>query len=101
MSLWQVERRTCNGKARSALRAAARDIRGKAPLAAKNTVKKGLSKEEYDYLNAIEKLFRELSKAGESDFDSHLKVTLLPMEIYCMDQVVKAIRMLNRTGSNG
>lgn len=67
---WEVERRTCNGKARGPLRGAARDIRVKAAAAQRAP---GAAGPEAQYLQAIEVLHAELAKAREQDFDSLLK----------------------------
>jgi len=72
---WEVERRTCNGRARGKLRAAARNIRKQRKAASQNRTGgvRNLSPSELNYLSAIETLWRELAKAGEQDFDSYLK----------------------------
>lgn len=71
---WEVERRTCNGKARGALRTAAREIRGKAAAAQRMAAQPMLwTPADAQYLAAIEQLHVELAKAREQDFDSLLK----------------------------
>jgi len=72
---WEVEKRTCNGRARKKLRAAARNIRKQIKAASQSPTigKKCLSNAELNYLGAIETLWHELSNAGEQDFDSYLK----------------------------
>jgi len=66
---WEVSRRICNGRARSKLRGAARDVRAKAMLAAKSQ----RPETERRYFIAIRRLYFELAKAREQDFDSHLR----------------------------
>ena len=72
---WEVEKRTCNGRARTKLRAAARNIRKQIKAASQSQTfdAHSLSNGELKYLNAIETLWHELSHAGEQDFDSYLK----------------------------
>jgi hypothetical protein len=87
---WEADKRIlCNGKQRAPLRAAARDIRMKAVIA---NVKRAETDEqrraiaamgraehasllppERAYLTCIGKLYDELAKAYEQDFDAHLR----------------------------
>eukprot|EP00746_Dinoflagellata_sp_MGD_P123811 gnl/MRDRNA2_/MRDRNA2_58422_c0_seq1.p1 gnl/MRDRNA2_/MRDRNA2_58422_c0~~gnl/MRDRNA2_/MRDRNA2_58422_c0_seq1.p1 ORF type:complete len:673 (+),score=135.42 gnl/MRDRNA2_/MRDRNA2_58422_c0_seq1:84-2102(+) len=78
---WEADRRTCIGKQRGPLRAAARDIRAKSVKAVRAETKsnvsatqvKQLSVDERTYLLAIQKLYVEMAKAGEQDFDAFLR----------------------------
>eukprot|EP00926_Amoebophrya_sp_RCC4398_P002987 GSA120T00005229001.1 len=68
---WEAHRRTCNGKARGPLRAAARDIRLKAQKAAGETSLE--SSTSGAYVAALRLLHTELARAGEADFDGQLR----------------------------
>lgn len=70
---WEVAKRTCNGRARAPLRAAARDVN-----AIRESVLAGTASESTcsSYLVKIETLYKEMAKAGEQDFDGMLKEAL-------------------------
>jgi hypothetical protein len=67
---WEVDKRILKTyKDRAGIRAAAKDCRAKAPKAA---AAGDLSRDGLTYVSALEKLYVELSKGKEQDFDAHL-----------------------------